>query len=184
MSAATYAAPAAVASATAGRAARRARVGAKVGSPRRRSGTFSHGCFLISGAAHFGGPTDPWRRAGAPRAACASASRAPARGFARLTFTRANARRPNAFRARLPRARVVPRGRRLDDAAHDEPTNQRSPKPLPPRPSSQASRATRKSVTTAALSEPPFQAMVRPDPHPHPSPAPRRVPPPAAPSVP
>ena len=64
MSAATYAAPAAVASATAGRAARRARVGAKVGSPRRRSGTFSHGCFLISGAAHFGGPADPWRRAG------------------------------------------------------------------------------------------------------------------------
>ena len=185
MSAATYAAPAAVASATAGRAARRARVGAKVGSPRRRSGTFSHGCFLISGAAHFGGPADPWRRAGcAARRVRERLARAGARIRAANLHSRERATPERVPRA-LPRARRPARsaaGRRCPRRADE--SNQRSPKPLPPRPSSQASRATRKSVTTAALSEPPFQAMVRPDPHPHPSPAPRRVPPPAAPSVP
>lgn len=178
MSAATYAAPAAVASATAGRAARRARVGAKVGTPRGRSGTFSHGCFLLSGAARLGEPADPWRRAGCARAPRARAPRARRRADSRGKPLLARTRDTRTRSARVSRARVVPRRRRLD-TAHPGPTTKRSPTPLPPRPSSQASRATRKSVTTAALSEPPFQAMVRPDTQPHPSPAPRPVPPPA-----
>jgi hypothetical protein len=178
MSAATYAAPAAVASATAGRAARRARVGAKVGTPRGRSGTFSHGCFLLSGAARLGETADPWRRAGCARAPRARAPRARRRADSRGKPSLARTRDTFTRSARVSPSRVVPRRRRLD-TAHPEPTNQRSPNPLPPRSSSQASRATRKSVTTAALSEPPFQAMVRPDTQPHPSPAPRPVPPPA-----
>ena len=182
MSAATYAAPRAVASATAGRAARRARVGAKVGTPRGRSGTFSHGCFLLSGAARLGGPADPWRRAGCARAPRARAPRARGLADSRGKPSLARTRDTRTRSARVSRARVVPRRRRLD-TAHPEPTTKRSPKPLPPRPSSQASRATRKSVTTAALSEPPSRPWCAPTPNPtpRPRPVPSHRPPPSSP---
>ena len=178
MSAATYAAPAAVASATAGRAARRARVGAKVGSPRRRSGASSRLLFNI-GAAHFGGPADPWRRRGARRAAATRPRRAGARIPRRASLAQ-RATPERVPRRRLPRARRPARsaaGRRCPRRA-DEWT-QRSPKPLPT-PSllpgvARHPQIRRPPPRSASL---PSRLWCAPTPIPTPSPAPRRVPPP------
>ena len=147
-----------------------------MGSPRRRSGIPTVAFFFFffnirSGSLRRAGRSLAAR--GAPRAVCASASRAPARGIRAANLHS----RERATARRVPRASPARASSRAVGGWTTLPTtsrriNQRSPKPLPPRPSSQASRATCKSVTTAALSEPPFQAMVRPDPHPHPRPRP------------